>query len=188
MEEPKLDSEITKLHKHLPFLWEDYDFHVNYLTRDYGIYHRGFIIGLENNICKLVFEKETNSPVEPIRDHVGKKSALFTPPSYSYFTEYGWYSLTGLIYWLSGVEYEYVKNVDKDLENLSNYMKLHMDKVIDLFKFPDKFDSKLEHYRNLYKENQITVEKIREERARLQALGQDWSLEAAIASLRGGKK
>ena len=63
-----------------------------------------------------------------------------------------------------------------------------MDKVIDLFRFPNEFDSKLEYYRNLHKENQITVEKIREERARLHALGQDSSLEVAIASLRGGKK
>lgn len=63
-----------------------------------------------------------------------------------------------------------------------------MNKVLDLFKFPDEFDKKLQYYRNLYRENQITVEKIREERARLHALGQDSSLEAAIASLRGGKK
>ena len=79
-------------------------------------------------------------------------------------------------------------DVDKDLENFSNYVKLHIDKVLDLFKFPNEFDKKLDYYRNLYKENQITVEKIREERARLQALEQDSSLEAAIASLRGGKK
>ena len=188
MEKLKLDLEIKRLYKKLPFLWEEYDFHIKYLTRDYGMYDRGFIIGLENNICKLVFEKETNSSVEPIRKRVGKKPALFTPPNLSYFAEYGWYHLSGLTYWLSGIEYETVKDVDKDLDNLSNYMKLHMDKVIDLFKFPDEFDSKLEYYRNLYKENQITVEKIREERARLKALGQDWSLEAAIASLRGGKK
>ena len=188
MKEARLDHELERIYKKLPFLWEDYNFHVKYLTRDYGIYYRGFIIGLENDICKLVFEKESNSPVEPIRDLVGTKSALFTPPDYSYFAEYGWYSLTGLIYWLSGVEYESDKDVDKDLENLSQYLKLHMEKVLDLFRFPDEFDRKLEYYRNLYKENQITVEKIREERARLQALGQDSSLEAAIASLRGGKK
>jgi len=188
MTESRLDFEIERLYKNLPCLWEDYDFHIKYLTRDYGMYHRGFIIGLENNICKLVFEKETNSPVEPIRKRVGKKTAMFTPPNLSYFAEYGWHHLSGLIYWLSGVEYETVKDVDEDLESFSQYLKLHIDKVLDLFRFPDEFDSKLEHYRNLHKENQITVEKIREERARLKALGQDWSLEAAITSLRGDKK
>ena len=188
MKETRLDNELERIYKKLPFLWEDYNFHVKYLTRDYGMYYRGFIIGLENDICKLVFEKETNSPVEPIRDYVGAKSALFTPPNYSYFAEYGWYSLTGLIYWLSGIEYESDKDVDKDLENLSQYLKLHMEKVLDLFGFPDEFDRKLEHYRTLHKGKQITVEKIREERARLQALGQDSSLEAAITSLRGDKK
>lgn len=188
MEEPRLDNELERIYKKLPFLLQDYKFHLKYLTRDYGIYHRGFIIGLENDICKLVFEKESNSPVEPIRDYVGTKLASFTPPHYSYFAEYGWYSLSGLIYWLSGVEYEYDKNVDKDLGNLSQYLKLHMAKVLDLFRLPDEFDKKLEYYRNLYKENQITVEKIRAERARLHALGQDSSLEAAIASLRGGRK
>lgn len=152
------------------------------------MYNRGFFIGLENDVCKLVFEKETNSPVDPIIKRVGTKSALFTPPQESYFASYGWYPLCGLIYWLSGVQYESVKDTDKDLENISGYLKLHMDKVLELFKFPEEFDSKLEYYRNLHKEDQITVEKIREERARLKALGQDWSLEAAIASLRGGKK
>lgn len=188
MNEARLDYELERIYKKLPFLWKDYNFHVKYFTRDYGIYYRGFIMGLENDICKLVFEKESNSAVEPIRDYIGMKSALFTPPDYSYFAEYGWYSLTGLIYWLSGVQYEYDKDVDKDLENLSQYLRLHIDKLLDLFKFPNEFDKRLEYYRSLNKENQITVEQIREERARLKALGQDWSLDAAIASLRGGKK
>jgi len=188
MEETRLDNELERLYQKLPFLWEIYDFHVKYFTRDYGMYCKGFIIGLENDVCKLVFEKESNSPVEPIRDYVGTKSALFTPPNYSYFAEYGWYSLTGLIFWLSGVEYRYIKDVDKDLENLSQYLRIYINKVLDLFKYPEEFDKKLEYYRNLHKENQITVETIREERARLQALGQDSSLEAAIANLRGGKK
>jgi hypothetical protein len=187
MEEARLDNELERIYKRFTFLWEDYNFHVKYFTRSYGIYYTGFIIGLENEICKLVFEKETGSRVDLIRDHVGKKTALFNPPSYSYFAEDGWYSSTGLIYWLSGVEYEYEKDVDKDLNNLSQYLKLHIDKVLDLFKQPDEFDSKLEYYRNLYKDKQITVHQIRAERARLQALGQDWSVEAAITSLRGGK-
>ena len=63
-----------------------------------------------------------------------------------------------------------------------------MDKILDLFKLPDEVDKKLKYYRNLYKENQISVVQIQEERSRLQALGQDSSLEAAITSLRGGKK
>lgn len=184
----RLDNELERLYKKLTFLWEDYDFHLKYFTRDYGMYYRGFIIGLENDVCKLVFEKETNSQVEPIRDYVGTKSALFAPPNYSYFAKYGWYSLSGLIYWLSGVQYEVNKDVDKDLENLSQYLRLHMDKLVHLFKYPNEFDRKLEHLRNLNKGNQITVEKIRAERARLQAFGQDSSLEAAIASLRGGEK
>ena len=188
MKEARLDNELERLYLRLSFLWKDYGFHVKYFTRDYGMYYKGFIIGLENDFCKLVFEKETNSQNEPVRDHVGKKSALFTPPNYSYFAEYGWYSMNGLIYWLSGVEYENDKDVDKDLENLSQYLNLYMGKLLDLFKSPAEFDGKLEHYKNSYKENQITVDQIREERARLKALGQDWSLDAAIASLRGGKK
>lgn len=188
MEKARLDNELERIYKKLYFLWENYNFHVKYITRSYGMYQRGFIIGLENDACKFVIEKETNSLVEPIRQYVGKKSALFKPPNYSYLAEDGWYPVTGLIYWLSGVQRERYKNVDQDLESISEYLKLHIDKLLDLFKDPDEFDKKLEYYRNLNKENQITVDKIREERARLQALGQDSSLEAAIASLRGGKK
>jgi hypothetical protein len=188
MEEGRLDNELEGLYKKFSFLWKDYNFHVKYFTRDYGMYGRGFIIGLENEICKILFEKETNSHVEPIRDYVGTKSAMFRPPHYSYFAKYGWYSLIGLIYWLTDMKCESDNDVDNDLENVSQYLKLNIDKLLDLFKYPDEFDKKLEYYRNLNKENQLTVDKIREERARLQALGLDSSLEAAITSLRGGKK
>ncbi len=188
MKEARLDNELTRIYKRLPFLWESYNFHIKYLTRDYGFYGKGFIIGLENDVLKLVFEKESPSSIEGAAKYVGTKQALFIPPNHSYFAEYGWYPLTGLIYWLSGVQYESDKDADKDLESLSQYLKLHMDKLLDLFKSPKEFDKKLEYYRNLNKENQITVEKIRAERARLQALGQDSSLEAAINNLRRGKK
>jgi len=188
MEKVRLDDELERIYKKFHFLWENYIFHVGYLTRDFGFYGSGFIIGLENDVCKLVFEKESNSSAEPIRDYVGTNSALFTPPDYSYFAEYGWYSLTGLIFWLSGIEYEYDKDVDKDTENISQYLKLYIDNLLELFSFPDEFDKKMEYYRNLYKGKQITVDKIREERTRLHALGADSSLEAAIASLRGGRK
>jgi hypothetical protein len=188
MYDARIDYEIERLYNKLPFLWKDYDFHVKYLTRSYGIYNGGFLIGLENSLCKLVFERETNSIVNPIGDYVGMKSASFKTPNYDYFAKDGWYSLTGLIYWLSGIEYESDKNVDKDLDNMSEYLNFFMDRVLDLFRVPNEFDQKVQYYRNLYKENQITVEKIRTERTRLQALGQDSSLEAAIASLRGGKK
>ena len=86
------------------------------------------------------------------------------------------------------MEYETIKNADQDLENVSQYLKLHIDKLLDLFGHPNEFDGRLEYYRKLYKDKQITVDQIKAERARLQALGQDWSVEAAIASLRGGKK
>jgi len=187
MNENRLDDELKRLYEKFPFLWKDYKFHLKYFTRDYGMYYKGFIIGLENDVFKLIFEKETNSQVEPITEYVGVKHALFAPPNYSYSTRDGWYPLPGLIYWLSGVQCERDKDVDRDLENISQYLKLHIDKLLDLFKYPQEFESKLEHYKSLYKDSQITVEKIRDERARLQALGQDSSLEAAIASLRGGK-
>lgn len=188
MEENRLDNELGRIYIKFSFLWKNYNFHMKYFTRDYGMYYRGFIIGIENNVCRLVFEKETNSAVEPITEYIGTRRSLFAPPNYSYFAKDGWYPLPGLIYWLSGIECERDKNVDQDLENISQYLKLHVDKLFDLFKYPDQFDKKLEYYRNLNKDNQITVDKIRQERARLQALGQDSSLEAAIASLRGGKK
>jgi hypothetical protein len=63
-----------------------------------------------------------------------------------------------------------------------------MDILLQMFTPPDQFDTKMERLRNQNKENQITVDKIKAERARLQALGLDSSLEAAIASLRGGKR
>ncbi len=188
MEEPRLDNELERIKKKFPFLWENYNFHIKYLTRDFGMYYTGFVFGIENELCKLIFMKESSSSVEPIKQWIGKKSALLVPPNYSYFVKDGWYPLPGLIYWLSGVECERDKNVDQDLDNISQYLKHHMDKVLDLFRYPAEFDKKLEYYRNMHKDEQITVEKIREERARLQALGQDSSLEAALASLRGGRK
>ena len=188
MKEDRLDDELERLHQKFSFLWEDYNFHVKYFTRDYGMYNKGFLIGLENDVCKLVFEKETNSSVEPITEYVGTKGSIFSPPNYSYYPKDGWYPLPGLIYWLSGVKCERDKDVDQDLEYVSQYLKHHIDKLLNLFRDPTTFASKLDYYRKLYQGDQITVEKIRAERTRLQALGQDSSLEAAIASLQGRKQ
>lgn len=188
MEEHKLDSELKRLYTKLPFLWKNYKFHVKYFTRDYGMYSKGFVIGLENEFCRIVFEKETASSNEPIAEYIGKKYSPFLPLDNAYFIDDGWYTLTGLLQWLTGVQCERDKNVERDLDNVSQYLQLYIQTALDLYKYPEEFDSKLEYYRNLNKENQLTVDKIKEERARLRALGQDWSLEAAITSLRGGKK
>lgn len=188
MDNPRLDSEIKRLFKNLPYLWDTYNYHLAFFTRDFGIYgRRGFVIGLENDICRLVIWKETNSQVEPIAIHIGKKTASFSSMVHSTSITEEWYSLTGLIYWLSGVEFEYQKDVDKDFEGVSQYLKLYVNKVLDFFRIPEEIDSKLEYYRNLYKDNQITVDKIRDEPARLHALGQDPTLEACITSLQEGK-
>lgn len=188
MEEHRLDNEIKRIQKNFLFLWKDYGFHIAFFTRDYGMYYKGFIIGLENNICKLVFTKETNSINEPIAEYIGGLGASFKLNHSDFSLQDGWYALTGLTFWTTGIEYEFSKNVDEDLQNVSKYLELHMDRLLDLFKEPSEFDKKLDHFRNLNKENQITVEKIKAERARLHALGKDSSLEAAIASLRGGKQ
>ncbi len=184
MEEVILDTALERIYKNMSFLWTTYDCHLKFFTRAHG--RSGFIIGLENEVCKFLFEKEASW--ETIRYYVGKKDALFVPPNYSYFGKYGWYTLPGLIYWLSGVECEDSKDIDQDLELFSQYLERHIDKLLELFQHPEEFDSKLEYYRNSFKDRQITVDQIRAERARLKALGQDWSLEAAINSLRGGRK
>ena len=188
MKEARLDNELQRIYIRFPFLWQEHNYRIRYFTKDYGMHQAGFIIGLENDVCKLVFKKETDSPAEPITEYIGKKTAFFKLDHSDYYLQDGWYPLTGLIFWLTGIKYQYGKDPEQDLENVSQYLQPHMDKILDLFKLPDEVDKKLKYYRNLYKENQITVEKIREERARLQALGQDSSLEAAITSLRGGKK
>lgn len=187
MEDTKLDRELQRIYSKLSFLWVTYDFHLKYLTRSYGMYNRGFLIGMENNICRLVLEKETESIIEPIRTFVGHKTALFLPPDYSHLASNGWYPVAGLLFWLTGVQCERYKNVDDDLESVSQFLKLNIDRLLDLFKDSDSFDSTLQYYRDLHKDEQITVEKLRVERARLQSLGLDSSIEAAIASLRGGK-
>lgn len=188
MEEARLDRELEHIHKVFPYLWKPYGFHVAYFSRDYGMYYHGFIIGLENDVCKILFEKETNSPVEPIALNVGKKTAPFAPPSYSYLAKDGWYSLTGLIYWLADVKCQRDNNAEQDLKNVGQYLELHIDKLLELFKPPEEFDYKFQYYKNLHQDEQITLEKLRAERARLLALGVDSSLEAAFANLSGGKK
>ena len=186
MDTPILDTELGKIHKRFPFLWERYGFHATYCTRDYGIYTRGFVIGLENEVSRLAFEKETTSLVEPIKIHVGKKHSPFAPPSYCYLASDGWYSLVGLIHLLSGVKCGRFKNADHDLENVSRYVESRMDTVINLLRYPDELESKMQYYRGLHKDREITVDKLREERARLHALEPDSSLQAAINSLSGG--
>jgi hypothetical protein len=188
MEEPILDKAFERLKTKLPYLWNIYNFHLVYFTRDYGMYHRGFLMGLENDICRIAFRRDHNSVNEPMVGYVGTKKSPFAITSTDYLQKDGWYPLSGLVYRLSGVDYQFEKNVDLNLQDFSEYIQPYMDSILELLRVPEEIDKKLEDYRNLNKENQITVEKIREERARLQALGQDSSLEAAITSLRGGKK
>jgi hypothetical protein len=188
MEESRLDNEIQRIYRALPFLWEKYGYHVKYFTRDYGMYNHGFVVGLESDSCRLVFEKETKSKVEPIRYYIGKHNSPFLPLGDSYLIKDGWYTLPGLLFWLTGVQIERDKNVDKDLDYISQYTQLYIDRLLDLFQYPDELEKKLEYFRNLYKERQITVEKVRAERARLQSLGLDSSLESAITNLHGGRK
>ena len=188
MDEPILDMAMEKIKVKLPYLWNTYHFHLVYFTRDYGMYYKGLLLGLENDICRIAFRREYNSVNEPLVGYIGTKKSPFHLTSTDYLRKDGWYPLSGLVYWLSGVDYKFEKNVDLNLQDFSEYIRPHMDSVMDLFRIPEKIDNKIEHYRNLYKDKQITVEKIREERARLHALGQDSSLEAAIANLRGDKK
>jgi hypothetical protein len=90
----------------------------------------------------------------------------------------GWFVLRGLLYWVTGIECENVDDVEMDLDNVSRYLQRNIDQLLDLYKYPDEFDKKIEHYRTTFRDRQIAVDKIR----------QDSSLEAAINSLCGGKK
>ena len=47
MDELRLDHEFQRIYEALPFLWEKDNFHAKYFTHDYGMYYRGFVIGLE---------------------------------------------------------------------------------------------------------------------------------------------
>jgi hypothetical protein len=186
MDELTLDNQLERLHKKFPFLWKEYGFNVTYLTSSYDMYYHGFILGLENDLCRLIFEKDPDPREHLIRDYMGKKSSSFTPANQTYYAEDGWYPVSGLVFWLTGIQYKGHKDVD--LDTTSQYMKLHMDSLLDLYKPPDSFEEKIEYYQHLHRGSKIKVERIKEERARLKGLGQDWTLEAALASLRGGGK
>ena len=188
MEELTLDNQLERLYSKFSFLWKEYGFKATYLTSSYDMYYHGFILGLENDLCRLIFEKDPDPREHLIRDYIGKKSSSFTPPHQNYYAEDGWYSVSGLVFWLTGIQHEGHKDVDLDLDITSQYMKLHMESLLDLYKYPESFEEKMEYYRNSHRGSQITVDKVKEERARLKALGQDWSLNAALASLRGGGK
>jgi hypothetical protein len=183
--EERLDTELKRLRSKLPFLWQDRGFRVAYSTRDHGLEGKGFIIGLENEFCKLLFAKQSDSQTEAIRDYVGFNTARFDPPGRSYSAPHGWYPLSGLITWLTGVDYDYVKDVDRDLENLSEFLRLYVDLILDVFSDPAQLHQKLQHHQNAHKARPITIQMLKEERARLQAGGQDSSLKAAITNLRG---
>ncbi len=188
MDNLTLDNQLERLHRNFLFLWNEYGFKVTYLTSSYDTYGHGFILGLENDVCKLAFEKDPDPREYLIQDYIGKKSSPFAPPNQSYYVKNGWYHVSGLIFWLTGIQYGGHQDVDLDLDNTSQYMHLHMESLLGLYRTPKSFEEKLEYYRNLHKGGLITVDKVKEERARLQALGQDSSLKAALASLHKGEK
>lgn len=188
MSEVRLGNELERIHKEFLFLWKDYDFHIKYFTRDHSMHDRGFMIGLGNNVCKLVLKKKTHASDELFTCYVGTRSAWFTPPNDSYSASYHWYALAELSQWLSSDQHDVNNSADKGLEDLSHYLKSHMDRLLALMQDPKEVERKLGCQRNPRNENEITVEKIRVEQRRLQSLGQDSSHQAALANLRGGKK
>jgi hypothetical protein len=188
MPELDLDKILETLHRKFTFLWQEYSFKVTYLTSSYDMYYHRFTLCLENDLCKLVFEQDSDPRDRLIRKYIGGKSSLIPSLSQGYYSSVGWHSVSGLIFWMTGIQYESLKDLDQDLDNTSQYMKLHMDSLLDLYRDPETFEEKMEYYRNLHRKSRITVDQIKEERARLKALGQDWSLEAAMVSLRGCEK
>lgn len=186
LQDIRLDIELERIFKYMGFLWETNGCHLTYFTRSYGVYHRGFLIGLEHQACKFLFEHETSSRRDTIKCNVGKKDSLFRPPDDELSASTGWYSLSDIVYWISGLEREYAKDIDQDLEYLGLYVQNFINDVFDLFRDSGQFDSRLDNYRKRFRGMQISVEQLRAERARLQSLGQDYSIESAIASLRKG--
>jgi hypothetical protein len=164
MEKPTLDNELERLHGNLPFLWEDYGFHLQYFARDFSGAGRRSVIGLENKVCKLLFEKEVGSYPEAIRCLVGTKSAWFDPVNYSHSALYHWYPLTELLDWLEGRQYRAEDDADHDMESISDSLRLHIREILDVLKDPKEAERQLKSNRNLQGGNQVAVEEIGKQR------------------------
>ena len=163
MKAHKLENELKKLYKSLPFLWKDYGFHLTYLASGCDGHPHETMMGLASNACKLLFELENCSSLEGVHCRVGTRSAWFSIPGYQYSPLYGWYPFAGLLVWLEGSPYRANENTEIDLAALSHALRLHMDELLELVKEPKKVEEKLAQSRNTHG-NQDRVEDIQNNR------------------------
>jgi hypothetical protein len=164
---------LSNIRRSFSFLWEEFGFGLTELKPRADHLNHGYEACVENESCKLVFMSE-GAWLDEI--YIRTKE----PP---YFGR-GLKRLTRLLTGRKPKSFYLVKaEVHEIFDSIAEYIQPTLHEMLELAKTPTLFDERLKELEAAARSNQITVEMIRAERARLHALGLDSSLGAAMANL-----
>jgi len=176
MKENVATETIGMVRMHLAYLFDEYDYKISYLTMDYGYHWFGISLELSSHKLNYHFKLSREDYSAPIRIDIAAKER---------YSGWKWKYLPHVVYLLSGKRQKREPdNPAKDLEEQLHYIKPYLDEINTLFKEPMYFEEWV-HTKSETRNQMVTIEKVREERARLQALGLDSSIDAALKNLRG---
>jgi hypothetical protein len=165
---------LSDIRRNFSFLWDDFGFRLAELKPRDGYRNSGYEVFLENEYCKLLFMSEG-----------GILEEIYVRTKQSPYFGRGLERLTSL---LTGKELKsfYLTRTAEDeyFQSIASYIRSVLPEIMDMVKTPAIFKETIETLEATRKSEPITIEAIRAERARLDALGLDSSLGAAIENLR----
>ena len=167
---------ISMVRLYLSYLFDEYDSKISHLTTDFGDRLDGVLIELSSPKLNYYFKLYRHKSYTSIGIEIRSKEK---------YPDREWVPLSHVVYLLSGKREKHVPdNPAKDLEQQGKYIRPYLDEINNLFAAPMHFEEWVRTQSETVNQL-VTVEKVREERARLQALGLDSSVDAAIKNLRG---
>ena len=167
---------ISMTRIHLAYLFDEYDCKMSYLTTDFGDRLTGIALELSSPKLNYGFRLYRLHSYTSIGIEIAAKEK---------YSGWKWEPLHHVVYILSGKRQKHIPdNPAKDLEQQGKYIKPYLDEINNLFTEPMYFEEWV-HTQSEIVRHLVTVEKVRKERARLEALGLDSSMDAAIKNLRG---
>lgn len=163
---------LAAMRKSFAFLWDDYGFKLVGLMPRSGYQDSGYFAQVENDWCLVAFQSESgyldNISVVPhgkisrgefVRRWARLSAGEEKEPSQSSYTP---------------------ENV---FNSFAEFARPYLVEMVELAKDPSLFEQRLKELNQASRSNQITVEMIRAERARLHSLGLDSSLGTAMENL-----
>ena len=168
---------LNSIRRSFSFLWDEYGFNLTELKPTEGYRFNGYEICFENEFSKIVCMSESG-----LLDEIYIRTKQL--PYFGRGLKY----LTKLLTQKDYDKFHRARTTDEAFDHVAAYIQPIAPDVINLAQTPTLFKETIETLESLKKSEPITLDVIRAERERLDLLGLDSSLGAALENLqkRGG--